>query len=145
MSAPPLHPTGQQRALTGLEGTAAGGAGFGIEAFKRQAPRQPQAGGSSGSGTNAAGAFQLGAASKQGGGAAAAGLDAAALPASQFTELQPWSTAQLAQALAPGAAAQGSGNVLANFLTTQSVVAVGPAFGLAVTLARHVACAMPSW
>lgn len=132
MSAPPLHPTGQQRALTGLEGTAAGGAGFGIEAFKRQAP-------------NAAGAFQLGAASKQGGGAAAAGLDAAALPASQFTELQPWSTAQLAQALAPGAAAQGSGNVLANFLTTQSVVAVGPAFGLAVTLARHVACAMPSW
>ncbi|PRW56496.1 actin binding [Chlorella sorokiniana] len=112
-------PAGQQRALTGLEGTAASGTGFGIDAFKRQAPRRQQAAGSSSGGSAAGGAFQLGAASKQGGGAAATGLDAAALLASQFTEVLPWSAAQLAQALAPGAAAQRGGNALANFLTTQ--------------------------
>lgn len=111
----PPCPAGQPCALTGLEGTAAGGAGFGIEVFKRQAPRRQQ---SASSGSSGAAGFQLGAASKQGGGAAAGSLDAAALPSSQFTELQPWSAEQLAQHAAP-AAGQGGGNALASFLTMQ--------------------------
>ena len=108
-------PAGQQRSLSGLEGTAAGGAGPGIEAFKRQAPRRTAQPGGSSSGSG--GAFQLGAASKQAprGGAA---LDAGALDASRLTQLRPWGEDALRQALAPAPGGTGGGNALANFLTT---------------------------
>lgn len=107
----PPHPAGQQRSLTGLEGTAAGGAGSGIEAFKRQAPRRQQQ-----PATGSAAAFQLGSAKLGLGGGPA--IDADALPASQFTELRLWSAAQLAAALAPAPGSGGSGgNALSNLLT----------------------------
>ncbi|KAL4858448.1 TraB domain-containing protein [Chlorella vulgaris] len=110
-----LHtlPSGQQRALTGLEPTAAGGAGAGIESFQRQAPRRanPSSSGSSGSS-----GIQLGAASKQ---AAAQGSGSIGqLSSAQFTELVPWSREQLARGAASSGAASGGGNALSSFLTS---------------------------
>lgn len=106
--------TGQQRCLTGLEGTAANGAGPFIEPFKRQTQPRRQQAASSGSG-----GIQLGAASKlpQGG---SGSLQAAfeALRQGGGAELTPWSTQQLAQPVASGGGSGAGGNALATFLTT---------------------------
>lgn len=113
---------GQKQSLSGLEGTAPGGKGPGIEPFMRQAPRQPPPSSSSSNGSG--GGFQLGAASKQ---PAAAGSSAGSAGAlcklidSQFTQLLPWSSDQLAQAAQAAARSGGDsssrGNAFSNFLT----------------------------
>ncbi|EFN58262.1 hypothetical protein CHLNCDRAFT_57092 [Chlorella variabilis] len=113
-------PAGQQRSLTGLEGTATGGAGPGIKAFRRQAPRRQAPSASAGAGAG----FQLGAASKAPEAAAAAlagGGSQQQLSASQLAEVAPWSREQLAQGAASAAAvngAGGGGNALASLLTS---------------------------
>ncbi|KAL4443721.1 hypothetical protein ABPG75_011458 [Micractinium tetrahymenae] len=135
-------PAGQQRCLTGLEGTAANGAGPFIEPFKRQtARRQQQPGGSSSS----SGGIQLGAASKrpQGG---SGGFQAAleALQNGQGAELTPWSPQQLAQGMSAASSSSGGsgGNALATFLTTTYAKyqgAVGRTVGVAPGEAWRVA------
>lgn len=106
---------GQQRCLTGLEGTAVDGAGPFIEPFKRQTPARRQQPTSSSSG-----GIRLGAASKQPQGSSGS-LQAAfeALRQGRGAELAPWSSQQLAQVGSTAGSSSGSGgNALATLLTT---------------------------